>query len=148
MFHQNDIFHTSLGFDMRVPDFCVASLQQMYSEALEMIAKAAEARPDSGAIIDSLAWAYFKLGRFQDAVAPMERAAELAPNDPILSDHLGDVYWMVGRFNEAQFQWRRALSFEPEEAEAERIRRKISIGLDAVYAEEGHVPAVEVANGN
>jgi len=122
-------------------------LTEHYDEALDMIVKAAEARPDNGAIIDSLAWVYYKLGRYQEAVGPMERAAELMPNDPILSDHLGDVYWQVGRYTEAYFQWRRALSFEPEEAEASRIRRKLTIGLDAVYAEDGETPApaVEVA---
>ena len=119
-----------------------------FDEALGMIETAVAARPDSGAIVDSLAWVYYKLGRYQEAVAPMERAAELEPNDPILSDHLGDVYWMVGRDVEARFQWRRALSFEPEQAEADRIRHKLSVGLDAVYADEGVTPAaaVEVAN--
>ncbi len=119
-----------------------------FNEALGMIETAVAERPDSGAITDSLAWVYYKLGRYQDAVDPMERAAELEPNDPIISDHLGDVYWMVGRKNEARFQWRRALSFEPEDDEATRIRRKLNIGLDAVYAEDGETPApaVEVAN--
>jgi len=119
-----------------------------YAEALAMIETAEAARPDSGAIVDSLAWVYYKLGRYQDAVAPMERAAELEPNDPVISDHLGDIYWRVGRAVEARFQWRRALSFEPEDAEAERIRRKLNIGLDAVYAEDGQTPApaVDVAN--
>lgn len=123
-------------------------MSENFDEALQMIETAAQARPDSGAIIDSLAWVYYKLGRYTEAVIPMERAAELAPNDPILSDHLGDVYWMVGREIEARFQWRRALSFEPEEAEATRIRRKLEIGLDAVYAEDGvtPAPAVDVAN--
>lgn len=124
-------------------------MTENFDEALAMIEKAVAARPDSGAIVDSLAWVYYKLGRYQEAVTPMERAAELAPNDPILSDHLGDVYWMVGRNTEARFQWRRALSFGPDEAEATRIRRKLQIGLDAVYAEEGvsPPPAIEVANG-
>jgi tetratricopeptide (TPR) repeat protein len=119
-----------------------------FDEALGMIETAVAARPDSGAIVDSLAWVYYKLGRYQEAVAPMERAAELEPNDPILSDHLGDVYWMVGRDVEARFQWRRALSFEPEQTKADRIRHKLSVGLDAVYADEGVTPAaaVEIAN--
>ena len=119
-----------------------------FAEALEMIETAVAARPDSGAIVDSLAWVYYKLGRYQEAVTPMERAAELEPNDPVISDHLGDVYWMVDRKVEARFQWRRALSFGPEEAGAERIRRKLDIGLDAVYAQDGQTPAaaVEVAN--
>ncbi len=76
----------------------------------------------------------------------MERAAELVAVDPIVNDHLGDVYWSVGRKLEAEFQWHRALSFDPEEKEAIRIRRKIEVGLDAVLAEEGAAP-LKVANG-
>jgi Flp pilus assembly protein TadD len=108
-------------------------------EALGMIEEAVAARPDSGYIVDSLGWVYYRLGRFEEAVEPMERAVELLPTDPIINDHLGDVYWKVGREREARFQWERALSLEPEAEEAERIRRKLDIGLDRVVEEEGGV---------
>ena len=108
-------------------------------EALGMIERAVELRPESGYIVDSLAWVYYRLGRFEEAVDPMERAVELLPNDPIVNDHLGDVYWMVGRHREARFQWQRALSFGPTDAAAERIRRKLEIGLDRVLEDEGGV---------
>ncbi len=112
-----------------------------FDEALGMIQRAVAAQPESGAIIDSLGWVYYRLGRFEEAVAPMERAVELEANDPIVNDHLGDVYWMVGRYREAEFQWHRALSFNPEPEEAERIRRKLEVGLDVVLEEEGGVGA-------
>jgi len=105
-------------------------------EALDMIQRAVAARPDSGYIVDSLGWVFYRLGRFEEAVAPMERAVELLPNDSIVNDHLGDVYWMVGRFREAEFQWSRALSFDPDPAEADRIRLKLDLGLDAVLTRE------------
>ena len=108
-------------------------------EALGMIERAVAARPDSGYIVDSLGWVLYRLGRFDEAVAPMERAVALLPTDPIINDHLGDVYWMVDRKREAQFQWQRALSFDPEEADAIRIRRKLEIGLYRVLEEEGGV---------
>ncbi|MCX7645635.1 MAG: tetratricopeptide repeat protein [Rhodobacteraceae bacterium] len=114
-------------------------------EALSMIERAVAARPDDGYIVDSLGWALYRLERYEEAVAPMERAASLLPVDPIVNDHLGDVYWAVGRRNEARFQWRRALSFNPEEKDAVRIRRKLEVGLDAVLAEEGARP-IAVAN--
>jgi tetratricopeptide (TPR) repeat protein len=120
-------------------------------EALGMIEKAVAADPEQGYIIDSLAWAYFKLGRYADALKPMERASLLEPVDPIVTDHLGDVYWMNDRKLEARFQWRRALSFEPAEADQKRILRKLEVGLDTVMAEEGVTvkPPVEAAeNGN
>ncbi|WP_372839617.1 tetratricopeptide repeat protein [Phaeovulum sp.] len=120
-------------------------------EALAMIERAVAAVPEDGAIVDSLGWALYRLGRYEEAVAPMEKATQLMPVDSLINDHLGDVYWAVGRQREAEFQWRRALSFEPDtEAEAERIRRKLEVGLDAVLAEEGAPPlrAVTAANGN
>ena len=75
----------------------------------------------------------------------MEKAVELMPVDPVVNDHLGDVYWAVGRYREAEFQWRRALSFiNPEDMDAEadpdRIRRKLDVGLDVVLEEEGSDP--------
>ncbi len=109
-------------------------------EALDMIERAVDAQPDNGAIVDSLGWVYFQLGRYQDAVEPLERAASLEPVDPVVNDHLGDAFWAVGRKIEAQFQWNRALSFNPEEEEANRIRRKLEVGLDVVLSEEGANP--------
>ena len=105
-------------------------------EAQSMIEAAAAARPNDGFITDSLGWVLYRLGKFEEAVAPMERAVQLVSNDPIINDHLGDVYWMVGRKREAEFQWRRALSFKPEEKDADRIRRKLDVGLDTVLESE------------
>ncbi len=109
-------------------------------EALTMIETAAAARPDNGAIVDSLGWVYFQLGRYDEAVIELERAASLEPVDPVINDHLGDALWAVGREIEARFQWQRALSFDPVERDALRIRAKLERGLDAVLAEEGADP--------
>lgn len=101
-------------------------------EAQDMIRRAVARRPNDGYITDSLGWVLYRVGKFDEAIPHMERAVELMPVDPIINDHLGDTYWMVGRKLEAAFQWRRALSFDPEEKEAERIRKKLEIGLDQV----------------
>jgi tetratricopeptide (TPR) repeat protein len=120
-------------------------------EALDMIERAVAARPDSGYIVDSLGWVLYRLGRYDEAVGHMERAVELMPVDPVVNDHLGDVFWAVGRKREAEFQWKRALSFirageGDGEADPDRIRRKLEVGLDVVLAEEGAEP-LKVANG-
>jgi len=116
-------------------------------EALDMIERAVALEPESGYIADSLGWVYYQLGRYEEAVDPMERAVELVPVDPIITDHLGDVYWAVGRKREAEFQWLRALSFDPEEDEADRIRRKLEVGLDVVLEEEGADPLAVARDG-
>lgn len=119
-------------------------------EALGMIERAAAARPESGYIVDSLGWVLYRLGRYEEAVSHMEKAVALMPVDPVVNDHLGDVFWAVGRTLEAEFQWKRALSFiGPQdtggEADPERIRRKLDVGLDQVLQEEGASP-LTVAN--
>ena len=117
-------------------------------EALTMIQKAVTAMPDDGYIVDSLAWALYRLGRTAEAVAPMEHAVELEAVDPILNDHLGDVYWAVGRKLEAEFQWHRALSFKPDAKDEVRIRRKLAVGLDVVLKDEAGTAAAITADGN
>lgn len=120
--------------------YSLVERKENLDEALKLIQQAAAAQPDNGAIIDSLGWAEYRMGRYQDAIVDMEKAILLEPVDPVVNDHLGDVLWAVGRETEAKFQWQRALSFNPEEADAARIRRKLQIGLDAVLAEEGADP--------
>jgi tetratricopeptide (TPR) repeat protein len=120
--------------------YSYVEMQINLDEALQMIETAVNLRPRDGYITDSLGWVYYRLGRYNEAVEWMERATQLMPVDPIINDHLGDVYWAVGRKREAQFQWMRALSFEPEEADAERMRRKLEVGLDVVLSEEGAEP--------
>lgn len=99
-------------------------------EALGMLRRAVELKPRDGYIIDSLGWAYYKLGRYEDAVRELERAIELRPADPVINDHLGDAYWKVGRRLEARFQWNHARDLNPEPEELPKILRKIEHGLD------------------
>jgi tetratricopeptide (TPR) repeat protein len=103
-------------------------------EGYAKIQRAIELAPNDGHIIDSLGWAYFKLGQYEDAVRELERAIEHLPNDPVVNDHLGDVYWRVGRRLEARFQWERALANDPEDDDREMIERKLEMGLDEAEA--------------
>ena len=118
-------------------------------EAERMIEKAVEQRPEDGYIVDSLGWVLYRFGEFDRAVEHLEKAVELRPVDPVINDHFGDALWMVGRKIEARFQWKRALSFEPEEKDLKRIRRKLDVGLDVVLEEEREqgLPGIIGRNG-
>ena len=105
-------------------------------EGLEMIRKAVSIQPNSGAFVDSLGWAYYRLGRFEEAVTELERALTLETSDPVIHDHLGDAYWRVGREREARFQWGHALKMDLEPEDRRRIRAKLTNGLEPV-AENG-----------
>jgi len=98
-------------------------------EAFALIEKAVSLRPASGAIIDSLGWAHYQLGNYDDAVGHLEHAASLEPADPTITDHLGDVYWRLGRRSEARFQWRRVLELDPDEAMEAAVAEKLKSGL-------------------
>ncbi len=99
-------------------------------EALDMITRAVELRPNDGYIVDSLGWAYYRLGRYEEAARELERAVELKPDDPIINDHLGDAYWKVGRKLEAQFQWSHAKALDPEPDDLAKILDKLENGLN------------------
>jgi Flp pilus assembly protein TadD len=98
-------------------------------EALVMVQRAVLARPQSGAMLDSLGWAYYRLGDYKAAVEKLEGAVELEPGDPDVNGHLGDAYWRVGRKIEAQFQWRRVLTLEPDEKQKAEAEAKLKNGL-------------------
>ncbi|AGB47466.1 tetratricopeptide repeat protein [Mesorhizobium australicum WSM2073] len=101
-------------------------------EGLEMIQKAVDLKPSDGYIVDSLGWAYFRLGRFDDAVREMERAVSLKPEDPVLNDHLGDAYWRVGRKLEATFQWNQARDLKPDPDVLATLQQKLMKGLPPI----------------
>ncbi|MBO0750587.1 MAG: tetratricopeptide repeat protein [Bradyrhizobiaceae bacterium] len=98
-------------------------------EGMDMIKRSVEQRPDDGYIVDSLGWAYYRLGNYEEAVKNLERAVELKPVDPTINDHLGDVYWKVDRMLEAKFQWSHARDLKPEQDELVKIEQKLKVGL-------------------
>ena len=105
-------------------------------EAVKMVEKAAELRPRDGYIIDSVGWAYYRLGRYKMAVNRLERAVKLKPGDPTIHDHLGDAYWRVGRKLEAGLQWAHARDNKPEPKDLKKILKKLKDGLPDKPAEK------------
>ena len=101
-------------------------------DGLNMIRKAVELRPQDGYIIDSLGWAYYRLGRYADAVGELERAIEKKAEDPTINDHLGDAYWRIGRRLEATFQWSHAVDLKPVDSELIKIKEKLKNGLPEI----------------
>ncbi len=98
-------------------------------EAMKMIRRAVEQRPDDGYIVDSLGWAYYRIADYESAVKQLERAIDLKPEDPTINDHLGDAYWRVGGTLEAKFQWAHARDLKPEPEELPKIEAKLRDGL-------------------
>ena len=98
---------------------------------MDYIRKAVKLKPDDGYYVDSLGWAYFKLGNMPAAVEQLEHAVELKPDDPVVNDHLGDAYWRVGRTLEARYQWQQALTLKPAGDQVVTLEKKLKDGLEA-----------------
>jgi len=98
-------------------------------EALAMLEKARKLRPYDGYIVDSVGWAYYQLGRYDDAAKTLNAAVLLVPSDPTINDHLGDALWRAGKKISARFQWNHAITFSSNDDEKAVIERKLKNGL-------------------
>ena len=120
-------------------------------KSLKMLQKAVSLVPDDGYVIDSLGWAYYKMGDMNLAINYLEDAVEILPYDATINDHLGDAYWQTGRRLEARFQWQRAYNYseENEEELKLKIEAKLQNGLEAVinYADGYETETVSSESG-
>ncbi len=91
--------------------------------AQELIERAVKHKPNSGYIIDSLGWVYFRKGLYDKALIELKRAMELTPEDPVINEHLGDVYFKKEHYERALESYERALALE--NADKERLKEKI-----------------------
>ncbi|WP_237066305.1 tetratricopeptide repeat protein [Microbulbifer guangxiensis] len=82
-------------------------------EALELITRALELKPDDPAIIDSMGWVQYRLGNHAEAVRYLEQALEKLPDHEIAA-HLGEVLWMQGNRERAMQVWQQGLEINPE----------------------------------
>ncbi|MDQ7001437.1 MAG: tetratricopeptide repeat protein, partial [Ghiorsea sp.] len=81
-------------------------------DALVMLKKALQKKPEDGYYLDSLAWVYFKQGKYQQAVEVQQKAVERVPNDPVMQEHLGDMYWKAGQHDAARQHWQKAIELK------------------------------------
>ena len=89
-------------------------------EALALVEQAVELEPDNGAFLDSLGWAHFQLGQYEEARGFLEKAATLVGDDAVVFEHLGDLYVALGSLEEARIHYERALGLEAENSAAVR----------------------------
>lgn len=101
------------------------------------------------AVIDSLGWAYYQYGHFEQARALIERSNDLSRNDPNaeILDHLGDVYWRLNRRDEARTTWRQALEARPDAIRRRDLEQKLSRGLTTAAPRERPLPQVSLPEG-
>ena len=80
--------------------YTLADRTDQYEEAEKLIRKALKIDPKSPAIIDSLGWVLYKLGRNEEALHELQRAYEKL-NDHEVASHIVEVLAVLERYDEA-----------------------------------------------
>jgi len=93
--------------------YTLADRTDRYQEAFELIDKALKLKPDEPAIIDSMGWVQFRLGRFPEAIKHLQRAFELQP-DAEIAAHLGEALWVSGQLEQARAIWDKGAAIDAD----------------------------------
>ncbi len=94
--------------------YTLADRTTRYEEALELIQRALELKPDDHYIVDSMGWVLYRLGRHEEALTHLRRALEIK-GDPEIAAHLGEVLWVMGDREGAKRVWDDALQSTPDD---------------------------------
>ena len=124
--------------------YMLADQNMKLEEAVGYIKHAVDLDPSNGAYLDSLGWAYFRLGKYEQAEDNLLKASQKINTDPTVHDHLGDLYQKTGRLKLAATNWERALTewnrtiaAEVDPADQARVQKKLDSAKMKLAREEG-----------
>ena len=106
--------------------YTLADQTDRHQEALDYIQRALALKPNSAAIMDSMGWVLFRLGRYQEAIGYLRQAFEKLP-DPEIAAHLGEALWVAGEQQQARKVWQGILDESPESEQVLEVMRRLKI---------------------
>ena len=108
---------------MNALGYTLADQTDRHDEALVLIERALEIKPNEAAFIDSLGWVQYRLENYKDAVTNLRKALSLFDNDEVAA-HLGEVLWVSGEQQEARKVWQKALDARPDSDILKRVIKR------------------------
>jgi tetratricopeptide (TPR) repeat protein len=123
--------------------YMLADQNTKLDEAFGYIKRALDIDPTNGAYLDSIGWAYFRLGKYELAEENLVKASQKINTDPTVHDHLGDLYQKTGRLKLAATHWERALvewnrtiAAEVDQTDVARVQKKLDSAKVKLAKEE------------
>lgn len=108
--------------------YTLADNKTRLPEALKLIQKANELMPNNAHVLDSLGWAYFRLGKQAEALATLKKAHDLQP-DVEIAAHYGEVLWSQGQKDAARQIWRAAQKRAPDNELLQQTLKRLKVSL-------------------
>jgi Tfp pilus assembly protein PilF len=106
--------------------YTLADRTDRYQEALGFLQRALALLPDDAAVLDSMGWVLYRLGRYEESIDYLRRAYEASADDEIAA-HLSEVLWIMGKQAEAQEIWQRAMEKEPESQHLLEVKQRLNL---------------------
>jgi tetratricopeptide (TPR) repeat protein len=116
--------------------YTLADRTDRHQEALELIARAIAAQPDSPAIIDSYGWVLYRLGRNDEALTELRRAFT-KQKDAEIAAHLAEVLWVLGQKDESRKYFEESRRIEPDNRSLKRAIEKTGVALPPMPEKAG-----------
>jgi tetratricopeptide (TPR) repeat protein len=142
-FHKILVDHPDDAATLNYLGYMMADRGEQLDTALGYIKKAVDIDPANSAYLDSLGWAYFKLGKYDLAEANLTKATQHMGDDPTVQEHLGDLYQKTGHLRLAATHWERALvewnktiSAEVDSDDVAKIQKKLETARVKLAKEE------------
>ncbi|MFT5420979.1 MAG: tetratricopeptide (TPR) repeat protein [Candidatus Endobugula sp.] len=108
--------------------YFLATRTERYEEAYQLISRALKLQPNDAAIIDSMGWVVFKMGRIDEAIGYLRKAFDLYP-DPEVAAHLGEALWSKGNKQAAKTLWENNLHANPNAPEILETLKRLGVTL-------------------
>ncbi len=105
--------------------YTLADRTDRLQEAYGYISQALALEPEEPAILDSMGWVLYRMGRAREATEYLRRALKIMPDDEIAA-HLGEVLWVSGLKEEANEVWNKALKEYPDSDHLKNILKRFN----------------------
>jgi tetratricopeptide (TPR) repeat protein len=119
----NSVILNALGYSMLI-------YTERTQEAYNLIKKAHDLNPKDPAIIDSLGWVLFKLGKLEEALNYLNDAYALN-KDAEIAAHLGEVLWVLNKREQALLIFRDSYENYPEHKTLLRTIEKLGAEINS-----------------